>query len=229
VGKGTHKASDWLQSAMRQSSPTDWVLHVDVRKFFYSIDRDILCALLSKTIKCAKTLDLMTMFSYRPDATGVPIGNLLSQTFANVYLNSLDHFCKRTLKVRRYARYMDDSIMIAPDLATGREWLHRIREHLAGLNLEISHYSLQPIKRGANFVGFRTWRRGRFVRPHVISSFRRSAKREDIAGVISRLGHAKKTCSHESMVNYLKDKHAHIHLQIQKTTKRVDRDRHALP
>jgi len=94
-------------------------------------------------------------FALRDAPTGIPIGNLLSQTFANIYLNSLDQYCKRTLKVRDYARYMDDSIMLAPDRDTGERWLDAIRRHFALLGLEISHYSLQPISRGANFVGFR--------------------------------------------------------------------------
>jgi len=218
-GKGTHKAADWLQAAMRRAPPAAWTLHVDVRKFFYSIDRTVLLALLAKAIKCQRTLALMMLFAHRPEPTGVPIGNLLSQTFANVYLNSLDHFCKRTLKTRDYARYMDDSIMIAPDRATGLQWLAAITDHLAGLGLQISHHSLQPIKRGANFVGFRTWRRGRFVRPHVISSFRRDARRSHLPGIVSRLGHAKATCSHQPMLNFLKDHHAHLHRQIHQVCK----------
>jgi retron-type reverse transcriptase len=215
-GKGTHKAADWLQSAMRNADRSAWVFHVDVRKFFYTIDREVLKALLSKTIKCTRTLELMMLFAQRPEPTGVPIGNLLSQTFANVYLHSLDSFCKRGLKVKQYARYMDDSIMITPDRATGEKWLSSIRSHLGALSLEISHYSLQPIKRGANFVGFRTWRRGRFVRPHVITSFRRDAQRGHLPGIVSRLGHAKYTCSHQPMINFLKENHADIHRQIQK-------------
>lgn len=215
-GKGTHAASDWLQAELRKAPRSAWILHVDVRKFFYSIDRVVLAELLGRAIKCGRTLDLMNMFAHRPSEKGVPIGNLLSQTFANVYLNSLDHFCKRILKVSSYARYMDDSIMVAPSLEIGRAWLDGIRSHLASLNLEISHYSLQPVRRGANFVGFRTWKKGRFVRPHVISSFRRAAKRGDVAGVVSRLGHARRTCSHKAMLNFLEVNHEDIYRRVQK-------------
>lgn len=203
VGKGTHAASDWLQAAMRRAPAGAWVLHIDVRKYFYTIDRGILRGLLQRAIKCRRTLDLMMMFAHRPEPAGVPIGNLLSQTFANVYLNSLDHFCKRTLAVREYARYMDDSIMIAPDRGTGLQWLAAIAEYLQSLGLQISHHSLQPIKRGANFVGFRTWRRARFVRPHVVSAFRRAVRAQDASGTASRLGHARRTASHAPMQAYL--------------------------
>lgn len=207
IGKGTHVAADWLQAAMRRAPRTHWVLHVDVRKFFYSIDRDVLAALLAKMIKCPATLALMRAFSFRPDVTGIPIGNLMSQTFANIYLSSLDHFCKRTLKVPDYGRYMDDSIMLAPSRATGLQWLAGIRAHLALLGLEISHYSLHPIKRGANFCGYRTWARGRFVRPHVIKSVRADAKHGRINSIISRLGHARRTCSLKPLLNFLKENH----------------------
>lgn len=214
TGKGTHSAADWLQAAIRRAPRTSWVLHVDVRKFFYSIDRDVLHGLLARIIKCTGMLDLLAQFAHRDEPTGVPIGNLMSQTFANVYLNSLDQFCKRILKVRDYGRYMDDSIMLAPDLATGQQWLARIRQHLALLGMEISHYSLQPIRRGANFVGFRTWASGRFIRPHVIGALRTNARRGRLDGVISRLGHARRTCSFQPLMTHLETRHHDLYLQL---------------
>lgn len=210
VGRGTHVAADWLQAAMRRAPRTDWVLHVDVRKFFYSIDRDVLQVLLGKIIKCAPLMKLMHAFAQRPEPTGVPIGNLMSQTFANLYLNSLDHFCKRQLRVKEYGRYMDDSIMLAPDRATGLLWLQSIRKHLALLGLEVSHYSLHPVKRGTNFVGFRTWASGRFVRPRIVSALRSDARRGKLESIISRLGHARRTCSLHPLLTHLKDKHHDI-------------------
>lgn len=214
TGKGTHQAADWLQAAIRQAPRTDWVLHVDVRKFFYSIDREVLASLLARVIKCQPMLNLLGQFAHRDTPVGVPIGNLMSQTFANVHLNSLDHYCKRTLKVARFARYMDDSIMLAPDRATGLVWLAGIRAHLGLLGLEISHYSLHPIKKGANFVGFRTWATARFVRPHVVGALRTAAKRGHMPGVISRLGHARRTCSFNPLMNFLKAKHHDLYLQL---------------
>lgn len=216
VGRGTHQAADWLQAAIRRAPRTDWVLHVDVRKFFYSINRTTLQALLARAIKCPEMLRLLGMFAHRNSPAGVPIGNLMSQTFANIYLNSLDHFCKRELKVPDYGRYMDDSIMLAPSRATGAAWLLAIRTHLALLGLEISHYSLHPVKRGANFCGFRTWARARFVRPHVIRAMRADARKNRIAGVISRLGHARKTCSFQPLLTHLKEKHHDLYLRLPK-------------
>lgn len=221
AGKGTHQAADWLQSAMRKAKATDWVLHVDVRKFFYSIDREVLYSQVERIVKCQQTLTYLKLFMLRDSPTGIPIGNLLSQTYANLCLNSLDQFCKRTLKVRVYGRYMDDSIMLAPSREVGLHWLAEIEKHLALLNLEISHSTLQPIKRGANFVGFRTWAKARFIRPHVISSFRRDASRKFIPGVISRLGHAKRTASFRYLITYLKNHHADIYRSLPKSLRPV--------
>lgn len=217
VGRGTHQAADWLQRTIRKAPRDAWVLHVDVRKFFYSIDRDVLAALLGRVIKDPDLLRLLAMFAHRNSPAGVPIGNLMSQTFANIYLNSLDQFCKRTLKVPDYGRYMDDSIMLAPDRATGSAWLQAIRGHLASLGLEISHYSLHPVKRGANFCGFRTWARARFVRPHVIRAMRSDARRGRMEGVVSRLGHARRTCSFKPLMTYLESTHHELYLRLPKT------------
>lgn len=217
VGRGTHQAADWLQGAIRRASRSAWVLHVDVRKFFYSIDRTTLAALIARVIKCQDTLRLLAMFAHRDSPAGVPIGNLMSQTFANIYLNSLDQYCKRTLKILTYGRYMDDSIMLAPDRSTGLAWLAAIRQHLLMLGLEVSHYSLHPIKRGANFCGFRTWARARFVRPHVIRALRTDARHDRLQGVVSRLGHARRTSSFNPLMTYLETKHHDLYLRLPKS------------
>lgn len=217
TGLGTHKAADWLQDVMRDAPRTCWVLHVDVRKFFYSIDREILEMLLRRSIKCERTLRLMMKFAMRSSPTGVPIGNLLSQTFANVYLNSLDHYCKRKLHIRHYARYMDDSIMLASSREEGLLWLQSIRMHLAHLNLEISHYNLQPIKRGADFVGYRTWASGRFVRPRLISAIRQDARKKRLDSLVSRTAMTLRTKSFHHVIHYLKENHHDIFDQLPKS------------
>lgn len=207
VGKGTHRAANWLQAEMRKAPRNAWTLHVDVRRYFYSIDREILRSMLERVIKCRPTLDLMLMFAHRPEPVGVPIGNLLSQTFSNLYLNSLDQYCKRTLKIKSYARYVDDSVAIAPDRTTALAWLRGIQSHLALLGLEISHFSLQPVRRGLNWCGYRTWSRARFVRPHLISSIRRDARSGNVEAAISRLGHARATASLRPLLKHLQEHH----------------------
>jgi retron-type reverse transcriptase len=206
-GLGTHAAADWLQAAMRRAPRTAWTLHVDVRKFFYSVDRSTLAAIVQRFIKCPATLHLLHLFAQRPEPVGIPIGNLMSQTFANLYLHTLDDFAKRTLKVADYGRYMDDAVMIAPSRAAGTQWLEAIRNHLSLLGLAISHHSLQPLRRGLNWVGYRTWARARFVRPHLISAIRADARAGRLQSIVSRLGHARHTASHQPLVHYLTEHH----------------------
>lgn len=207
AGLGTHAAADWLQAAMRRAPRTAWTLHVDVRKFFYSVDRATLAALVRRVIKCPDTLRLLDLFAQRPAPTGIPIGNLMSQTFANLYLNSLDHFCKRRLGAQDYGRYMDDAVMIAPSRAVGLQWLQGITQHLALLGLQISHHSLQPLRRGVNWCGYRTWARVRFVRPRLVSQVRADARAGRIESLVSRLGHARRTASHRPLIQHLTEHH----------------------
>jgi len=130
-GKGTHRCADYVQQAMRQYGDDRYSLHLDVRRFFYTIDRDILGELIARKIKDRRLLDLMALYGDHGEPLGIPIGNLLSQLYALIYLNPADHFAKRTLKVRHYARYVDDMVMIG--LTREQAFDHRdaMREYLA--------------------------------------------------------------------------------------------------
>ena len=216
-GLGVHKAADWMQNALRNAPSTSWVLHVDVRKFFYSIDRTVLKNALRRIIKCEKMLHILEQFAFRSDKTGIPIGNLMRQTFANFYLSALDHYCKRDLRILHYARYMDDSVMVCDSYTDGKRMLDGIRETMRGLGLEISHYTLQPAKRGVDFVGFKTWSNRRFVRPYVITQFRVDAKRKRLNTIISRLGHASKTASLAPLLIFLRNNHNDIFSRLPKS------------
>lgn len=201
VGKGTHGAADRAQRYLRASRPDSYILQLDVRKFFYRIDRDILAALWARKIKDQRVLTLLGAFASYPDATGIPIGNLLSQLGSLVYLNPLDHFIKRELGIARYVRYVDDFILFDLD----REQAHQLRERIETwmtdhLRLELSKWSVHQVKRGINFVGFRAWRKTRFVRKHALGNFSRALRRGKTASVVSALGHARHTASFAHMV-----------------------------
>ena len=88
---------------------------------------------------------------------GLPIGNLTSQFFANVYLNGLDHFIKEQLKVKKYVRYVDDFALFSDDWIFLAESRRAIEEYLASLRLKIHPIKSQlfETKHGANFLGFR--------------------------------------------------------------------------
>lgn len=200
-GKGTHAAADYAQRALRSSDPESFILQLDIKKFFYSIDRTILRRQIERQIKDKRFVDVMMQFAEYGQPKGIPIGNLLSQTYALIYLNPLDHFIKRDLGARRYCRYVDDFVIFGWPRERCIEALGRIETFLGEeLQLELSRHSLHKCKRGLNFVGFRTWRSTRLVRKHSLYTFTRALKGNKAQAIASCLGHAKHTASLRHML-----------------------------
>jgi retron-type reverse transcriptase len=208
VGKGTHAAADYAQSALRRCEPDSYLLQLDIRKFFYSINRVILRKLVERQIKDKRFVDVMMQFADYGQPVGIPIGNLLSQMYALIYLNPLDHFIKRDLGARLFGRYVDDFAIFGWGKQRCVDALERIKLFLAEhLSLELSRFTLQRVRRGLNFVGYRTWRSTRFVRKHSLYTFTQAAKRAAMQSVISILGHARRTASFRHLLSTLKDHH----------------------
>ena len=129
--KGTHRGVDRLEKFTRVVSKnytrTCWALKCDVKKFFASVDHGILFQLLKKQIKEKDILWLLfqvikSFHSEFGEGKGIPLGNLTSQVFANIYLNTLDQFVKQKLKVKYYVRYADDFLL----LSDSKEHLHNL-------------------------------------------------------------------------------------------------------
>ena len=190
-GGGTHKASRYTQKEMRKYDGDLYFVKLDIKKFFYSIDRDVLRTLFEKKIKDKKFVDMMCEFAQMNTAKGIPIGNLLSQLYALIYMNEVDHFIKRDLKVKSYVRYVDDFIAIGLSLQKAKEVKRRCEEFVkTKLHLELSHWHIQKIKRGINFVGYRTWKSVKFVRKHSIYKMKKAIKKLKVESIISLIGHA---------------------------------------
>lgn len=209
-GKGTHNCSKTLVKYL-QDFEEGYCLKIDISKFFYEIDRKILFAKISKIIKCKFTLQIIYKFIYdNDDYKGIPIGNLTSQLFANLMLNDLDHFVKRTLKCKYYLRYMDDMII----LDNNKDKLHYIFKEITKLikneNLKLNPKSgIFDLKQGVDFVGYRTWKHKRLIRKQSLFRIRKKLKKGfDKNRADSFLAHAKDTNSlHyvQSIINYYKD------------------------
>ncbi len=119
IGKGTHRAVRRLEKFTRKVSRnytrSCWALKLDIKKFFASVDHKILLGLLEEKIRDKNILRLLehVITSYsRKENKGIPLGNLTSQIFANIYLNELDQFIKHKLKIKSYLRYADDFIVL---------------------------------------------------------------------------------------------------------------------
>jgi len=124
LGKGTHRAVGRLREycckVSKNNSNVCWALKCDVKKFFASVDHGILIKILREYIPNEKIIWLLgqVINSFSP---GIPLGNLTSQLFANVYLNKLDQFVKHKLKGKYYIRYADDFVV----LSENKNWLEK--------------------------------------------------------------------------------------------------------
>lgn len=222
-GYGTHKAADYAQWALRHSDTDSYTLKLDIRKFFYRIDRAILRDLIARKIKDAPLLDLMLLFADHGEPVGIPIGNLLSQLYALIYLNPLDHFIKRDLAIRLYCRYVDDFVLfgLSRDQAHARR--EQIIEFIADrLHLELSKSTIAPTIRGINFVGYRTWRARRFIRKRALYVARRAITRGDREGLVSSLGHAKHTSSLQHLLTLTRDRNHDLYRSLPHGYRRMD-------
>jgi retron-type reverse transcriptase len=155
-GRGIHAAAEKMKSILRENpQATKYCLKIDLRKFYPSIDHDILKQIIRRKIKDGKLLALLDEII--GSAEGIPIGNYLSQHFANLYLTRFDHWIKERQGVKYYLRYADDIVALHSD----KQFLHRLfadmRDYLAGnLKLEIKgNRQIFPVTvRGIDFVGY---------------------------------------------------------------------------
>jgi len=185
-----------------------YCLKGDIKKFFPSIDHEALKKIVRKKIACLDTLDLIDKIIDSNGAdTALPIGNLTSQLWANVYLNELDHFVKQDLGVRYYIRYMDDFVVFHGDKRILSWVLAEIEGFLDNvLRLKLnSKTQIFPVGlRSVDFLGYRIWPDFRLMRKGNIKrtkrrfrKFRRLHQSGQITlaeirpSVMSWLGHAK--------------------------------------
>lgn len=165
LGKGTHAALDRFHRfsyiVSRNNTRTCWVLKCDIRKFFASIDHEVLVVILARYIPDSGLLRLLReiigSFSSARPGVGLPLGNLTSQLFVNVCMNEFDQFVKHCLKTRYYIRYADDFVI----LSENRSWLGSlilpIEAFLSGRLRLVLHPEKVFIKTLASGVDFLGW------------------------------------------------------------------------
>ncbi len=163
--KGTHRAIDRLRSFVnkvsKNNTKTVWVFKSDIRKFFASIGHSILMNILKKHISDKDIISLLEeivgSFSSGEKRKGLPLGNLTSQLFVNVYMNELDKFVKHKLKAKYYIRYADDFVILSRDRQELLE-IHRcigafLKEELQ-LKLHKRKTSIETFSSGVDFLGW---------------------------------------------------------------------------
>jgi retron-type reverse transcriptase len=154
-GKGIHAAANAVKKALKDIENTRYCLKLDIKKFYPNIDHDILKKLLRRKFK---DNDLLWLLDEIIDSTdGLPIGNYLSQYFANFYLSYFDHWIKEDIRVKYYFRYADDLVILSGDKPYLHRLLSEIRIYLhANLKLTVkgNYQVFQVDDRGIDFVGY---------------------------------------------------------------------------
>ncbi len=164
IDKGTHKSVNRFLRMFRQASHNNtkgcWVLKCDIKKFFATIDHEILINILEKYIPDKDIIwlvrDIISSFSTSP-GVGLPLGNLTSQLFVNVYMNEFDQYVKHKLKARYYIRYADDFVFLSQD----RNWLLRLLPDIRNFLYDRLKLAIHPTKikiksfgSGVDFLGW---------------------------------------------------------------------------
>ncbi len=194
-GKGTHKAVQRYKEFQKKNA---YVLKCDIRKYFESIDREILFNQIEHKIKCCDTLWLVRkiidsresskgieyfagddLFTPLYRKKGIPIGNLTSQFFANLYLNDFDHFMKEVVKAGFYIRYCDDFVVFG----NSKLWLNEVKCKIIGnlktvrLRLHENKSRIYKTSDGVDFLGYRIYPDYLRVRKTVVKRYSKKLKK----------------------------------------------------
>ncbi len=158
--KGAHRAVEklkvFLQKQSRNNTKPAYVLKCDVRKFFDSIDQDILLDLVKKKIKDAEVIWLLESI-IKSFEKGLPLGNVVSQLFSNVYLCELDQFIKHQLRIKYYIRYCDDFVIVEDGMEKFESYISKIDAFLKNnlkLELHPNKIVVRKYHQGVDFLGY---------------------------------------------------------------------------
>jgi len=213
-GRGIHGALKHLKRDLKDVTGTQYCLKMDIRKFYPTIDHSILKTIIRKKIKDERLLILLDEII--DSAPGIPIGNYLSQFFANLYLSYYDHWLKEELQVRYYYRYADDMVILHQDKQYLHDLLAEINTYLTvELNLQLKrNYQVFPVNiRGIDFVGYVFFHTHILMRKSIKKRFcRRAAKINKLTldpsdykqRIASWLGWAKH-CNSKNLINTILD------------------------
>ncbi len=176
IGKGTHKAINKFQKyfykASQNNTMTCYVLKCDIKKFFANINHKILLNILNQYIPDKNIINLLknvikSFSSAKNKKVGLPLGNLTSQLFVNIYMNKFDQFVKHKLKAKYYIRYADDFIFLSKDKKWLKNLIPRISEFLEKelkLELHPGKISIQTFSSGIDFLGYVVFPHHRILR-----------------------------------------------------------------
>jgi len=203
INRGTHKALNRFRrlgyKVSKNNTQTCWVLKCDIRKFFENINHEILVGILKAYIKDEKIIWLLekVIFSFSSAlGRGLPLGNLTSQLFVNIYMNEFDQFVKHKLKAKYYIRYADDFVVLSSDKSWLEELLPRIGDFLKEnlrLDLHPNKIYIKTLASGVDFLGWVHFPDHRVLRTttkrRMIKRIEENPKQETINSYLGLLKH----------------------------------------
>ncbi len=203
-GRGIHSAFYKLQRVLHDQPGTRYCLKLDIKKFYPSVDHDILKGLIRRKIKDKDLLWLLD--NIIDSAEGLPIGNYLSQYFANFYLSFFDHWIKEVLRVKYYFRYADDIVILADSKPYLHQTLSDIREYLSvNLNLKVKeNYQVFPVEaRGIDFLGYVFYHTHTKLRKTIKQNFARAVRNGNSQASIAAYSGWTKHCNANHLMKKL--------------------------
>ena len=216
-GKGIHAGLARLHRFMKDKENTRYCLKFDIHHYYPSVRHDILLSILERTIKCGDTLWLLEdIVRSAGGSTNIPIGNYLSQYFANIYMNQFDHWLKEDKGLKYYIRYSDDGVILHESKERLHELLDEIREYLGTLSLEFNPKTqIFPVeKRGVDFLGYRSFRGYTLLRKSSVKRLKEKIKLIEtdyehlnpifvVSSVMSYMGWIKHCNGHNLITKYI--------------------------
>ncbi len=210
--KGTHKAlsqfKKYCYGVSKNNTNQCWILKCDIKKFFASIDQNILIKILDSRFRGNDTMWLLKeiILSFKPN--GLPLGNLTSQLFANVYLNEFDQFTKHKLKVKYYVRYADDFVFLSRDKKYLENLILKIQNFLQNklkLILHPDKIFIKTIYSGIDFLGWVNFKDHRVLRTktkqRMLNRIKSAPNAETINSYLGLLKHGNSGRIKENILN----------------------------
>lgn len=212
-GKGTHAAARRVSFFLGKPE-NHYYLKADIKSYFQSVNHRILWDVMTRHIEDEGILWLLKKIIDSSPGAGIPIGNLMSQLFANVYLHELDHLMKNALGVRYYVRYMDDFLVFHPSKRYLWDLLEEVRNFLSSeLALQLNQKTrIDKTSSGVEFVGYRIWENNKLIKKQSLDRMRKKARAwrkgkmnddQFMASIGSWMGHARDTASHQTVEKML--------------------------
>ena len=195
IEKGTHRAVDRLEAFCRKASRNNtrniFALKLDIRKFFDSVDHDVLLRFIERRVNDPETLRLIKLI-LDSFSRGLPLGNVTSQLFANIYLNELDQFAKHQLKIKYYLRYCDDFVALFESREDLQNYLGAVKEFLQQelkLELHPNKIIIRTYRQGIDFLGYVVRPYCRTLRTKTKERMIKNISKENLASYLGALQH----------------------------------------